>query len=463
MESLGDILKRLQRQTISARSEVPAQWLEAAEPTSDEPACPICGGRGWVRHDVPTNHADFGHAFPCVCQSNADANQLIERLHRFSNMGMLADVSFDSTDRDGLGPTAEGRTRFSAAYEASQAYAKDPHGSLLLVGGSGTGKTHLAAAMANHLMAQGEPVFFAFVPDLLDHLRSAYGPDHGLTYDELFEQVKSIQVLVLDDLGTHSGTPWAEEKLYQVLNHRYIMGLPTIVTSSTAVDRLDGRLQSRLTDPRASQVLDLGGGARTGIPGIGSVEPELLKQMTFDQFDAKGKATNAEGRQTLQAALTFSRAFAEHPEGWLVLTGDSGTGKTHLAVAIASEQLARGDEVFFAFVPDLLDHLRYTFSPDSRVTYDELFDRVKQTPLLILDDLGSQTSSAWANEKLYQVVVHRHNAKLPTIITTRAIPTGAQDPIASRMADSRLVTVVPILAPDYRQQGSARRVARSRE
>ena len=378
-------------------------------------------------------------------------------------MGKLAAVTFESTDPKGQAPTPEARTRFSAAYAAAQAYAEDPHGSLLLVGGSGTGKTHLAAAIANRLMARGEPVFFAFVPDLLDHLRSAYGPDNGLTYDELFEQVKTIPVLILDDLGTHSGTPWAEEKLYQVLNHRYVTGLATVITSSTAVDRLDGRLQSRLTDPRASQVLDLGGGVRTGIPGIGSVEPELLKQMTFDRFDPAGKATDAEGRQTLQAALAFSRAFAENPEGWLVLVGDSGSGKTHLAIAIAAERLAQGDEVFFAFVPDLLDHLRYTFSPDSRVTYDELFDRVKQTPLLILDDLGSQTSSAWATEKLYQVVVHRHNAKLPTIITTRAIPTGAQDPIASRMADSRLVAVVPILAPDYRQQGNGRRAARSRD
>ena len=463
MESLGDILKRLQRESISARKELPTEWLETADSAVEEPICTACAGRGWVRHNVPTNHHDFGRAFPCICQSNAEAGQLLDRLHRFSNMGKLTDVTFESTDSKGPAHALEAQSRFSAAYAAAKAYANDPQGSLLLVGGSGTGKTHLAAALANRLMAQGEPVFFAFVPDLLDHLRSAYGPDNGLTYDELFEQVKTIQVLVLDDLGTHSGTPWAEEKLYQVLNHRYVMGLPTVITSSTAVDRMDGRLQSRLTDPRASQVLDLGGGVRLGIPGIGSVEPELLKQMTFDRFEPAGKAQDSPGRQTLQGALAFSRAFAEQPEGWLVLTGDSGSGKTHLAIAIAAKRLMQGDEVFFAFVPDLLDHLRYTFSPDSRVTYDELFDRVKQTPLLILDDLGSQTSSAWATEKLYQIIVHRHNAKLPTIVTTRAIPTGTQDPIASRMADSRIVTVVPILAPDYRQQGGSRPAARSRE
>jgi DNA replication protein DnaC len=183
----------------------------------------------------------------------------------------------------------------------------------------------------------------------------------------------------------------------------------------------------------------------------------MLKHMSFENFDPRGRAVDAQGRETLQAAVMFAQAFAKHPEGWLVLVGDSGCGKTHLAVAVGNERLQRGEEVFFAFVPDLLDHLRYTFSPDSRVTYDELFDRVKQTPLLVLDDLGSETSTAWANEKLYQVIVHRHNARLPTIITTRAIATGQHDPIASRLSDSRLVTVMPITAPDYRQQGRARR------
>ena len=80
---------------------------------------------------------------------------------------------------------------------------------------------------------------------------------------------------------------------------------------------------------------------------------------------------------------------------------------------------------------------------------------MKQTPLLVLDDLGAETSTAWANEKLYQIIVHRHNARLPTIVTTRAAPVGLKDPIASRLNDPRLVVVMPITASDYRQQGGA--------
>ena len=459
MESLGDILKRLQQQISSGAADYPAEWLAAAEEGDAAPACPVCGGRGWVRRDVPLKHPDFGRAFLCTCQRELDDGHRLERLRRFSNMGSLASVSLEAITPSGA--SAEARARFEAALEAARAYADEPRGCFMLVGGSGTGKTHLAAGIANRLMERGAPVFFAFVPDLLDHLRATYGPDADVSYDELFEQVKTVPVLVLDDLGTHSTTPWAEEKVYQVLNHRYVNELPTVVTSSVALDRLDPRLHQRLLNPRTSRVMDLGAAASAGGQRVGAIPHEMLKRMTFESFEPAGRAGEPEQRETLQAALGMSTAFARDPDGWLVLVGDSGCGKTHLAVAVANEQLKGGEEVFFAFVPDLLDHLRYTFSPDSRVTYDELFDRVKQTPLLVLDDLGSETSTPWANEKLYQIVVHRHNARLPTVITTRAIPTGSSDPIASRLNDPRLVAVMPITAPDYRQPGAVPRRKRA--
>lgn len=449
MESLGDILKRLQQQISSGAADHPAEWLAAVEDEATEPDCSICRDLGWVRHEVPLDHPDFGRAFPCTCRRERGARDRLDRLRRFSNMGSLASVSLEAITP--AGASAEARARFEAALTAARAYAEAPRGCFMLIGGSGTGKTHLAAGIANHLMERGEAVFFTFVPDLLDHLRATYGPDAEVSYDELFEQVKTVPVLVLDDLGTHSTTPWAEEKVYQVLNHRYLNDLPTIVTSSVALDRLDARLQQRLLDPRTSRVMDLGAAASAGGQRVGAVPHEMLKRMRFESFEPAGAAGAAEGRETLQAAIAMSTAFARDPHGWLVLVGDSGCGKTHLAVAVANAALQRGEEVFFAFVPDLLDHLRYTFSPDSRVTYDELFDRVKQTPLLVLDDLGSETSTPWANEKLYQIIVHRHNARLPTVITTRAIPTGSNNPIASRLNDPRLVVVMPITAPDYRQ------------
>jgi DNA replication protein DnaC len=60
---------------------------------------------------------------------------------------------------------------------------------------------------------------------------------------------------------------------------------------------------------------------------------------------------------------------------------------------------------------------------------------VKSAALLVLDDLGTESATAWAREKLYQLFNHRYNARLPTVITT-AVPIEQLDPrLASRMLD----------------------------
>ena len=403
-----------------------------------------------MRRNVPVTHPDFGVVFPCSCQAEADAERSLSRLRRFSNLGILSAARFENLDERAPGAGAEAQSRYQTALGAARAFAAEPAGSLLLAGGHGTGKTRLAAAAANQIMERGVPVLFAFVPDLLDQLRGAYSNEAALPHDELFEQVKNVPVLILDDIGAHSGTPWAEEKLFQTVNHRYINGLPTLVTSSVPLERLDGRLQSKLADPRAARAIDLGGKASLKSVALGAVEPTMLRERTFESFQPHGKARDREGKESLVAALTASRGFAKKLEGWLVLFGGTGCGKTHLAVAIANSQLAQGCEVFFVSVPDLLDHLRVTYSPDSRVTYDELFDRVRQASLLILDDYGAENATAWANEKLHQIIVHRHNARLPTVITMLELHDNLDNPVTSRLQDTRLVKLVGIKAPSYR-------------
>ena len=119
----------------------------------------------------------------------------------------------------------------------------------MLLGGSGTGKTHLAAAIANHLTesAFGE-VMFIVVPDLLDHLRASFGPNSSETYDRRFDEIKRAPCLMLDDLGTESATPWAREKLYQLLNYRYNALLPTVITTTKGMKEIDPWLATRLSD-----------------------------------------------------------------------------------------------------------------------------------------------------------------------------------------------------------------------
>jgi DNA replication protein DnaC len=89
---------------------------------------------------------------------------------------------------------------------------------------------------------------FVVVPDLLDHLRATFSPASTTTLDKLFEQVRSTGLLILDDLGTESATPWAREKLFQLLNYRYAARLPTVITTADPIDQIEPRLRTRMLD-----------------------------------------------------------------------------------------------------------------------------------------------------------------------------------------------------------------------
>ena len=120
---------------------------------------------------------------------------------------------------------------------------------------------------------------------------------------------------------------------------------------------------------------------------------EALARYTLDNFKPEGVGLTEEKRKNLRKVYEIARTFAQEPQGWLVLLGGYGCGKTHLAAAIANEQIALGRTALFVVVPDLLDHLRATYNPQSPVAYDERFNQVRNAPLLILDDLGTQSST----------------------------------------------------------------------
>ena len=388
---------------------------------------------------------------PCQCTEKEFEKEHLVRLERYSNLGPLTRLTFDNLLPRGRSSDPQNQERFHQCYQAAQAFAEKPGGWLVLSGPSGCGKTHMAAAIANYRLKGGYPVFFVIVPDLLDHLRTAFSPNSDVAYDELFERVRNAPLLVLDDLGTQSSTSWAEEKLFQILNHRFNAELPTVVTVNN-LKRLDERLAARLQDPGIAQQCELEKPQLPLFQQIGGLSLEFLTDKTFETFDARGMNADEKGRESLQMALREARQFAETPKDWLVFLGVHGCGKTHLAAAIANYQLRAGRAVFFAVVPDLLDHLRSTFSPESKVTYDELFEKVKTSPLLILDDLGTESSTPWAQEKLYQILNYRYNSRLATVITVAGFLEGIEGRLASRLQDPKLSNVIPISAPDYRSQ-----------
>jgi DNA replication protein DnaC len=399
---------------------------------------------------LPSGKPDYSRAVSCRCVKAAVNKDQENRLHKYSNLGALASYDFESIAKSGISGDSVRRDLFKRAYEAAKYFASEPKGFLVLVGPSGSGKTYLAAAIANERIKLGQPAFFQTVPELLDHLRSAYAPGSEMAYDELFEKVCNAPLLILDDLGIQNSTSWAKEKLDQLLNHRYIHDLPTVITTGAQVDELDERVRTRLMNARASQIFVIEEKASALEQYSWGKGFELQKDMTFKAFDSKRLNLPAAQRQNLEAAHQVAVQYAESPDGWLILQGVNGCGKTHLAAAIVNYRYEARKPAIFVVVPEFLDHLRKTFNPDSKISYDQLFEAVKTAPLLVLDDYGEQSATPWAQEKLYQVINYRYNARLATIITTSSSLDEIEPRIASRLVDPRISMVINITAPDYR-------------
>jgi DNA replication protein DnaC len=431
-----------------------------------ERICPICKGLGYVRADVPLDHPDFGKLVPCTCQLAERAERRLGELRALGHLGTLSRMRFDTFIPEGHGLSPEKQANLRWAFEEARAFTEKPEGWLVLKGGYGCGKTHLAASIANACAERGQPVLFITVPDLLDHLRAAFAPNSPTGYSTRFEQVRTAAVLILDDLGTESSTPWAQEKLFQILNHRYNGRLPTVITTNHELEEIPLRIRSRLVDPDLSHIVSIIAPdyRRAGVDRDQSELSSLSlhTHQTFESFDLRRGEMPPEEEENLKRAFEIARAFAENPHAWLVFTGTYGAGKTHLAASIANHRVSQGRPALFVVVPDLLDHLRATFNPQSPVSFDERFEEVRRAPLLVLDDLGTESATPWAREKLYQIFDYRYNARLPTVITT-ATPIEELDPrLATRILDVSRCTTFAILASAYRGGAPRRKATRRR-
>ena len=404
----------------------------------------------------------------CVCRRGKVASAVRERLFAISHLDELQHLTFETFKARGQKGLPELQANsLEIAFNQARHYAESLDGWLLLQGGYGAGKTHLAAAIANYAVGIGVPTLFLTVPDLLDSLRFSYAGD-DTSFEERFNDIRGARLLVLDDFGTQNATPWAQEKLFQIINYRYINRLPTVVTTNLSLDEIEPRIRSRLADPELVTKSYINApdfrqpGKESRQVQLSSLD--LHSARTFESFSLrKEENLAAPALKSIKEACDAAQTFAQKPRGWLLLTGDYGAGKTHLAAAIANYRAHLGDPPLFVMVSDLLDHLRATFGVHSEVTFDRRFDEIRTTPLLVLDDLGAQSMTPWVREKLHQLFDYRYNAELPTVITVAADSLNDVDPrLRSRLLDSRLCRIVGITAPAYHGKPSARKAHTTR-
>ena len=250
MEHISEILKRQSMHHVAGIKADIDTDVDIEEP---EP-CPLCKGARFVHPLLTNGKPDYSRVVPCRCARQDSDGKRQSHLQSYSNLGPLIRFTFERLSSEGRSNDPNDRERFGRAYQAAHEFAEHPSGWLVLAGPSGSGKTHLAAAIANQCIAENRPAFYITTSDLLDHLRSSFNANSELPYDELFEQVRNTPLLVLDDFGAQSGTPWAKEKLEQLLNHRFTNRLPTVIVTVTPIEELEERIQTRLTDADFCQV-----------------------------------------------------------------------------------------------------------------------------------------------------------------------------------------------------------------
>ena len=151
------------------------------------------------------------------------------------------------------------------------------------------------------------------------------------------------------------------------------------------------------------------------------------------------------------------KAIGEYVDTWppslpfLVLVGTRGTGKTHMECAVLREVWERRKLVGrFVEVIDLLHRYKATFGKDATETVASIESGYRNSPLLVLDDLGAEKSTEWSQEQLYDLINHRYSRRMPLIVSSNVAFDQMEPRIASRLQDTRMARLIQFTGRDRR-------------
>lgn len=243
---LGDIKRRAERGELSRLQRV-----------GEEPDCDMCNDTGVVSARASGAH-NIWQSATCPCQTERVQGENLRRAVVYSELPETLRLATFETFRPRqitkwwtMKHAAEMQDVVNAAMLFAVGETTSPW--LALLGSLGWGKTHLACAIVNYRIDHPDlpPAKWVEAPDLLQRLRKTFNKTaetEGVSYDQLFDSYRDAPMLVLDDLGAHRDTDWAQEQFYLLLNFRYVRRLPTVITSNVPAAQIDPRVRDRLRD-----------------------------------------------------------------------------------------------------------------------------------------------------------------------------------------------------------------------
>ena len=178
------------------------------------------------------------------------AEQLLER----SNLGRRFKTrTFETFDK------TKNEEAYKKTFEYADSFDANDGNGLLLIGTCGTGKTHLAAAITNHIISEfGIPVKFGTFIDLLSDVKSTFDNDSNEKENDIIDKFVKIDLLVIDDIGKEKNTEWSNSILYRVINRRYENYKPVIITSNLTI----AELEKEIGEATVSRIIEMCDGVK---------------------------------------------------------------------------------------------------------------------------------------------------------------------------------------------------------
>ena len=234
----GDIapLKQRNQELVKLKREIIVSLGYPADYTDVHYTCKECSDSGFVGDGTRM----------CNCLRELIIKERIAE----SGIGKLIEKqSFDNFDLSVYAFDESVHTKMRANLAAAKNYVKNfdkERGNLLLIGKTGTGKTHISTAIARELIHKGYDVIYDSAQNIIsdfeaDRFRSGYG-----SYEPKSDKHLECELLIIDDLGTEFASQFTLSTIYNLLNTRQNKGLSTIISTNLSPDELAKRYEDRV-------------------------------------------------------------------------------------------------------------------------------------------------------------------------------------------------------------------------
>jgi DNA replication protein DnaC len=190
--------------------------------------------------------------------------------------------------------------------------------------------------------------------------------------------------------------------------------------------------------------------------------PPRYVDCDLDHYDSQTLLQERARKMAENFAADYPFVQEDFPEGGLLFSGPSGTGKTHLSVSVVKTLLKKGIRCLFVDFHDLLAEIRSSYDDLSQTSELQILRPVLTSEVLVLDDLGSQRMTEWMQDTVFHIVNLRYQQKKTLITTTNLAIEPAkgisQETLRERLGYkvvSRLYemcTFIDLDGPDYRKE-----------